>query len=324
MKLLAPLRHSSEVEPLLQAGAEQFYFGITPPDWQQRFSQSWINRRAPVSAGVPNLADFRLLLERAAGYPVYVALNAPYYPAGALELLTGFSQRLLKMGAAGLIVADLDLLLALADAGLAAKLHLSSLATCTNPGSAAFFQELGIGRIILPRHLSLAEIGASLVPGIEFEVFLLNDGCVFEEGLCATTHAAGAFCLQDGAAAEGVSARNRDSYEFWKWTLNHCGCKTSRGYPVGPCGLCALPKLLQLGISSLKVVGREASLVRKTASVRLAARALQLARANACPEDIREAVIALRGGAPLCRDGHLCYYPDVWSVEGHKPGEVAC
>jgi U32 family peptidase len=323
MKLLAPLRHSSEVVPLLEAGAEEFYCGITPPDWQQRFSQSWINRRAPASAGVPDLADFRELQARAAGTPVYVALNAPFYPAGALELLAGFSKTLLELGAAGLIVADLDLLLTLAEAGLAAKLHLSSLATCTNPGAAAFFRELGIGRIILPRHLSLAEIEACQVPGLEFEVFLLNDGCVFEEGLCATTHAAGALCLQDGAGAEGISAENLESYEFWKWTLNHCGCKTSRGYPVGPCGLCALPRLSQLGISSLKVVGREASLSRKVASVRLAAQALKLARAGAGPEEIRAAVIELRGGASLCRDGHLCYYPDVWSA-GASAREVAC
>lgn len=323
MKLLAPLRHSSEVDPLLAAGAEEFYCGLTPPDWQQRFSQSWINRRAPASAGVADLADFRQLLTRAAGHPVYVTLNAPYYPAGAMELLRGFSHTLLEAGAAGLIVADLDLLLTLADAGLAQKIHLSSLATCTNPASAAFFRELGVGRIILPRHLSLAEIEACRIPGLEFEVFLLNDGCVFEEGLCATTHAAGALCLNDGAAAPGVSAGKLESYEFWKWTLNHCGCKTSRGYPVGPCGLCALPRLRQLGIHSLKVVGREASLPRKVASVSLAALALKLARAGAGPEEIRTAVIELRGGASLCRGGHLCYYPDIWD-EKPPAAETAC
>ncbi len=322
MKLLAPLRDSSEVETLLAAGAEEFYCGITPPDWQERFSQSWINRRSPGSAGVADHTDFKRILARASGRPVFVALNAPYYPAEALEMLTEFSTALLDAGASGLIVADLDLLLTLAEAGLAAKIHLSSLATCTNPGSAAFYQELGVSRIILPRHLTLAEIEASLVPGLEFEAFLLNDGCVFEEGLCATTHAAGAFCLNDGEETQGVSGQTLENYEFWKWTLNHCGCKTNRGYPVGPCGLCALPRLLQIGMSSLKVVGREASLPRKEASVRLAAMALKLARAGAGPEEIRVAVIELRGGASLCQGGHLCYYPDVWA--GQEPEGVKC
>lgn len=321
MKLLAPLRYSAEVEPLLAAGAEEFYCGLTPPSWQQRFGQSWINRRAPAAAGVADLADFERILALAAGRPVYVTLNAPYYPAGSLDLLAAFSTLLLKNGASGLIVSDLDLLLTLVDAGLASRLHLSSLATCTNPGAAAFFQQLGVSRIILPRHLTLKEIEQNLLPGLEFEVFLLNDGCVFEEGLCATTHAAGTFCLQDGEETRGLSAQTRDGYGFWKWTLNHCGCRTNHGYPIGPCGLCALPRLLRAGVASLKVVGREASLERKEAAVRLAAMALGLARSGAGAGEIREAVIARRGAAALCRGAHLCYYPDVWDGQGE---EVAC
>ena len=322
MKLLAPLRNSTEVEPLLAAGAEEFYCGLNPTDWQEHFSQSWVNRRAPSSAGVSDLADFQQIISRASGRPVYVALNAPFYPAGALEMLVEFSAAILAEGASGLIVADLDLLLTLVEAGMASQIHLSSLATCTNPGSAGFYQGLGVSRIVLPRHLTLDEIEATLVPGVEFEVFLLNDGCVFEEGLCATTHSAGVFCLNDGEQTPALSERTLDGYDFWKWTLNHCGCRTSRGYPVGPCGLCALPRLLAAGISSLKVVGREASLARKEASVRLASMALDLTRGGAGPEEIREAVIALRGGASLCRGAHLCYYPDVWA--GQKREERPC
>jgi hypothetical protein len=103
-----------------------------------------------------------------------------------------------------------------------------------------------------------------------------------------------------------------ERYEFWKWTLNNCGCQTSRGYTLGPCGLCALPRLAKLGIASLKVVGREASLARKEASVRLVAIALALAGRGAGAEAIRNAVVEERGAPELCRDAHLCYYPDVW------------
>jgi len=322
MNLLAPLRHASEVAPLLAAGAEEFYCGLTPPDWQRCFGRSWINRRAPASAGVTDLRELRQILRQAAGNPVFVTLNAPFYPAGSLAMLTEFSQQLLDEGVAGLIVADHDLLLTLVETGLASKIHLSSLATCTNPGAVAFYQGLGIVRIILPRHLTLAEIGACRLPGIEMEVFLLNDGCVFEEGLCATTHAAGPFCLEDGMGSPHLSAATGDRYAFWKWTLNHCGCSTSRGYPIGPCGLCALPELQRLGIDSLKVVGREASLPRKETSVRLASQALQLANSGADPAEIREAVIGVRGGASLCRGQHLCYYPDIWKHDAVE--ELAC
>ncbi|MCX7172263.1 MAG: U32 family peptidase, partial [Proteobacteria bacterium] len=169
-----------------------------------------------------------------------------------------------------------------------------------------------VRRIVLPRHLTLDEIGEILIPDLEFEVFLLNDGCVFEEGLCATTHAAGAFCTLDGEGTQGISPETLERYAFWKWTLNHSGCRTGNGYPMGPCGLCAIPRLLAAGIAGFKVVGREASLARKAASVRIAAQALRLAKAGAEPQDIRESVVALRGSPQMCEQRHLCYYPDLW------------
>jgi len=214
------------------------------------------------------------------------------------------------VGVAALIVAEWELLLALSEQGLAPRLHISSLASCRNPGAAAFYRSLGVARVILPRHMTLGEIEATAIPGLEFEAFVLNDGCVFEEGICSTTHALGTFCLADRVG--GKFGRLDERYEFWKWTQNNCGCQTSRGYTLGPCGLCALPRLARLGIASLKVVGREASLARKVASVRLAATALKLSEEGARQEDIRAAIIALRGAPELCQDAHLCYYPDVW------------
>lgn len=319
MKILAPIKASAEAGPLIEAGADEFFCGLTPPGWEERFSQNWANRRAPLSAGVEDLDDFQRLLSAAAGRPVYVALNAPYYPPGGVELLAEFGRRLLDLGASALIIADMELLLDLAESGYASRVHVSSLATCNNSGSAAFFRELGVSRIILPRHLTIQEIEAILVPGVEFETFLLNDGCVYEEGLCATTHAAGSFCLEDGAGTEGVLAETLERYEFWKWTLTHCGCQTSKGYPVGPCGLCALPRFLKAGIASLKVVGREASLERKLKAVELAATTLALARNGETQEGIRTAVINLRGAAAMCQNAHLCYYPDVW--QGQQSGQ---
>jgi U32 family peptidase len=312
VKILAPLKSSAEVTSLLGAGADEFFCGLTPPDWEKHYGQAWANRRAPASAGIPDVADFERAVRLASGRPIYVALNAPYYPPGGVEMLAEFGALLLEKGAAALIVADMDLLLALVEGGVAGKLHVSSLATCNNPGSAAFFRDLGVSRVILPRHLTLREIEEITVPGLELEAFLLNDGCVFEEGLCATTHAAGTFCLGDGEGTEGLAPEAFERYAFWKWTLNHCGCQTSRGYPVGPCGLCALPRLLHLGIASFKVVGREASLPRKEKAVELAASALGIARAGGSPEEIRQGVIGLRGAAPMCEGAHLCYYPDVW------------
>jgi len=312
LKILAPLRNSEEVLPLCDAGAQEFYCGLTPPGWEQAFGQASVHRRNPKSAGVPSVDDMRRIVALAHPRPVFATLNAPSYPAGAVPRLVEFGRRLLDdVGVAALIVAEWELLLALCDQGLAPRLHISSLASCRNPGAAAFYRSLGVARVILPRHMTLSEIEATAISGLEWEVFVLNDGCVFEEGICATTHALGSFCLADRLG--GKFGRLDERYEFWKWTQNNCGCQTSRGYTLGPCGLCALPRFARLGVASLKVVGREASLARKAASVRLAAVALGLTEGGARPADIRAAVVAERGAPELCENAHLCYYPDVWS-----------
>ena len=314
MKILAPLRSSEEVLPLLAEGAHEFYCGLTPPGWNEIFGQAWVHRRNPRSAGVSGLEDLRRIVDLALPRPVYATLNAPSYPAGAVPRLVDFGRLLLdEVGVAALIVAEWELLLALCEQGLGPRLHVSSLASCRNPGAAAFYRSLGVSRVILPRHMTLREIEETAIPGLEWEVFALNDGCVFEEGICATTHAFGPFCMNDRLAAR--SGRLDRRYEFWKWTLNNCGCQTNRGYTLGPCGLCALPRLARIGVTSLKVVGREASLARKAASVRLAAVALNHAERGAGPDDIRASVVSMRGAPELCENAHLCYYPDVWTGE---------
>lgn len=315
MKVLAPLRHSGEVSALREAGAGEFYCGLQPPDWEQTFGSAWANRRSVRSAGVGDLDDLRRIVALANELPVYATLNSPSYPAGAVPRLVEFGRMLLdEIGIRALIVAEWELLLALVDEGLAPRLHVSSLASCRNAGAAAFYRSLGVARVILPRHMTLAEIEATAVEGLEFETFVLNDGCVFEEGLCATTHELGTYCMNDRVGGKYVQLDER--YEFWRWLQNNSGCQTSRGITLGPCGLCALPRLSRAGVASLKVVGREASLARKAASVRLAAAALGSARAGAGPEHLREQVIGLRGAPELCCDAHLCYYPDVWCDEG--------
>jgi len=315
ISILAPVRNAGEVAALLSAGADEFYCGLQPQGWKNAFGTAWANRRHPDSAGVSSVPALRDMVAAAGSAPVYVALNAPHYPPGAVEILVDFGTQLLQDAKVrALIVADMDLMLALIDAGHANEIHLSSLAAVTNAGSARFFRSLGISRIILPRHLTLSEIEHCVVDGLDFEAFVLNDGCVFEEGLCATTHDAGPFCLADGDGLTDLPPGTGERYAFFKWTQNNCGCSSSRGFPLGPCGLCAIPRLQAAGVRSLKVVGREASLDRKFASVKLTAMARDVALKGGGPVSIREATIALRGAASLCRQARACYYPDVWKA----------
>jgi putative protease len=332
MKILAPIREHDELEMLLAAGADEFYCGVTPREWLERYSGAiWMNRRSPKGSGLDDLGTLRRLADdvHAAGKEIFVTLNAPYYTAEQIPLVLGLARRLGdECGVNALIVSDVNLLMRLSDERLACKLHVSSVAASLNVEAIRFLSNFGPTRVVLPRSLTLPEIAGitkALGDAMEIEVFLLNDGCAFEEGFCATTHhhSVGAFCtslseMQTRFEWHGprLTARrerwlraNLDEYRRYVWYLNGNGCgSTAKGLPYGPCGLCAVSDLQRAGVASLKVVGREASAFKKMASVKMAYDVVSRARRGQERFQIVERARSLRGEPQHCDAGYMCYY----------------
>lgn len=326
MKLLAPVSNPEEVEPLIRSGAEEIYCGLVPAAWVAKEDPAhWLNRRSAKGANLQTLEQLEAVVRTAHGrnVPVFLTLNAHHYQERQIPAIVDMARTVAAVGVDALIVSDLTLICALRDAGVDTVVHLSSLGVCINREAALFYAELGVNRIILPRHLSLADIDAvvTAVPDLEFEVFLLNDGCVYEEGHCLTTHEWGAFCLESwdfgfrplgeeaaarhGAAWEATLA----DYQRFRWFQNNAGCSTSsRGLPQGPCSLCFLPRFAAAGVASLKVVGREAAAVRKLASVQLAGAVLRTWRESRRAEAVVARARGLRDAPDLCDTGYMCYF----------------
>ncbi|MCU1275433.1 MAG: hypothetical protein JWO48_2864 [Bryobacterales bacterium] len=332
MKVLAPIREFDELEMLAASGAEELYCGIMPREWAERYQGAvWLNRRSPKGSSVGGYAELKRLVDgaHALRIPVFITLNAPYYAAEQIPLVMDLSKRLSdEIGVDALIVSDINLLAGLSDEHLTAALHVSSVAATLNTEAVRFLMNFGPRRIILPRSLTLAEvesITAAVRDQVEIEVFVLNDGCAFEEGFCATTHhhSVGAFCTSlsemraefewDGrmftSRRERWLRRNLEDYREWVWYLNGNGCgATAKGLPYGPCGLCAIPDLLRMGVASLKIVGRESSAFKKLASVKMVRDIVDRARAGAPKLHVIERAISLRQEPEHCRSGYMCYY----------------
>ena len=332
MKLLAPIRALDELEMLAAAGAEELYCGIVPQEWADRYQgAAWLNRRAPRNGSLETYREMRELTDAAGklSIPVFVTLNAPYYTAEQLPLVADLASRLaLECGVKAFIVSDIPLLETFSGMQLPADLHVSSVAASLNVEAVRFLQEFGPTRIVLPRSVTLAEIREiteAVRDELEIEVFLLNDGCAFEEGFCATTHhhSVGAFCTSlstmeaefewNGPFYSGRRqkwlTKNLADYREWVWYVNGNGCgSTAKGLPYGPCGLCALPQLQRIGVASLKIVGREASPFKKMASVRMAADILSRVRSGATEEALIDRARSLRGEPHHCDSGYMCYY----------------
>jgi hypothetical protein len=81
-----------------------------------------------------------------------------------------------------------------------------------------------------------------------------------------------------------------------------------KGHPAGMCGLCALPDLKNMGICSLKIVGRESSLQKKIASVLLLKKCLTYFDGEDNPQIIKLNIKRLRDIPKICDSNYMCYY----------------
>jgi putative protease len=333
MKVLAPISSYDELEMLAESGAEEFYCGIVPREWLDRYTGAvWLNRRSPKGGSLETLADLKRLVDGAHrfGIPVFITLNAPYYTSEQLSWVMELARRLDgEVGVDALIVTDINLLMQLSRAKLNAELHVSSVAATLNTEAIRFLLQFGPSRIILPRSLTIPEIeeiATAIRDEVELEAFMLNDGCAFEEGFCSTTHhhTVGAFCTSlsemdtefERTGGRELTRRqnarlrrNLTDYREWIWYVNGNGCgSTPNGLPYGPCGLCAIHEFQRIGIASLKIVGREASPFKKLASVRMVRAIVDQVRGGSDKLIVIERAKSLRGDRKHCDSGYMCYY----------------
>jgi hypothetical protein len=331
MRIVAPVSRVAEIAPLAQAGASELYCGLLPPEWLGRFHALNANRRP--SGNLTRYEDLAAAVEQAHahGATLSLVLNAQHYSAAQAEAAVQVAQRFADLGGDALIVSDLGLVQLLAARFPALRVHVSSVATCRNAAAARLCHELGARRLILPRDVTLAEaVGiAAAVPEMEVEAFVLNDGCIFEEGACHTIHLpgqlGGPICLdryqysyrrRDGRELSSrLAARLRENdaeYERWLWYRFSCGFSTTpQGLPFGPCGLCAVPALQRGRAAAVKIAGREAPTARKLASVTMVRTVLERLAAGASDAEVCDCAMRLRPSLEHCATGYMCYYPEV-------------
>ena len=340
MKILAPLSDVNEVAALSHAGADEFFCGLFPKGWFERWGRAaWPNRRGPGPANIEHLEDLARLAdavhaERQQGdsdvsLPLFVAMNQQFYSDAQADFLLEQARWISERGAAdALIVTDPGFMRLLHRELPQLPLFASTVSVALNAESALFLHELGCQRVILSRHLHLEELRElqAAIPEVQLEVFLLNDDCYFEEGFCSTAHALpgfGVYCMtpwEIEVTRDGHGLLDDpDEKERWDFLIEeHLELQRSlshRGYgqgdtslPLGPCGLCAIPEIIEMGIHSGKIVGREAGLYRKLRSVQAVRYVRDAYLDSHDTSGTKQKALDLRGDARGCADGFFCYY----------------
>ena len=183
----------------------------------------------------------------------YVALNTLVFDRELAEV----EQAIRRCAAAGvdaLIVQDLGVARLARAVAPSLPLHASTQMTCTDAGAVELARSLGASRVILARELSLDDIAAiRRSTDVELEVFVHGALCIAYSGQCLTSEAIGGRSANRGACAQAcrlpydllVDGQPRDLGD--------------RAYLLSPEDLEAsalVPRLIELGVRSLKIEGR--------------------------------------------------------------------
>lgn len=337
MRIAAPIDSVDEVDPVIDAGADELFVGVQD-DASMRLHADSPNRRY----GHASLRSFDALrtvvrLAHARHVEVRLALNNLCYDADGWRMV---GHQLAEGAAAGV---DAFLLPDPGAVALARELvpgvaiHASTVALCHNASAVAMYRDLGVSRVVLDRQLRLPEIRelVASAPGVEFEAFLMNDGCYNVDGHCWCVHAprfprvalpfsAGVKTLTRRLPMPFLARLYRGMYpcvlEGRALTVLGAGTDapaieralrtrfSQKGLQFR-CGLCALPALLAAGVHSVKVVGRGYPTDKKIRDVRAARKSLTLAEWGLAGPDFHrhaERQFALARGFPCGR--RYCYY----------------
>lgn len=188
LKIVSGVDRVDELDALVDAGADELYCGIWRRDEISHGNQA-LNRRDGSAFSLQGLEEMEALLDRARqrDVPVYLALNA-FYSDHSLDLALEQFRDASALRPAGVIVADVALLRAIRDSGYDGKVIVSVGGTAFNREAVRFYAEMGAGRVILPRHIHPKEFSNFRDEAIELEILVLEDRCVFVDGLCNWHH----------------------------------------------------------------------------------------------------------------------------------------
>lgn len=313
MRIISPVDNFAESAALMQAGANELYGGYLPDDWESYGLAASLNQRTFTGAQISSeqeLADI-ISLAHDQGGSFSLTLNAPYYIENQTAFLIDYVARMVNLGIDGLILADPGILRVLKKQHPRLEMHASTLAHLSNAGAVKFMQSQGVQRVVLPRHLNVADMGSIVeqVPDIKFDAFFLVGKCPNTEGLCTFHHSSPDKIwpceipyevqpLHGSGSNALVSAMQRQ--KGWAETNRRHGC-----------GLCAVPHLKTAGVSGLKLVGRGAPAAQKVRNVTLTREFVMLAEECTNFSAYRSQAMSAhkeRFGA-ACHQ-NVCYYPE--------------
>ena len=328
MNIFAPINPSSDISALSTV-ADEFYCGVMDPTWESIHTPYIGYNTRGFSGSRANFPTWEALAQtisqsNAYGIGCYLTVNTHNLTTNQLPLIRDIVQKFKLIGGAGIICSDLNGLVIAKNEGL--RTYLSTNMTVYNIRALHYLERYyDFDRIILSRDMTIEDIRhIREATDKEIEVFGQNLGCRFSNGLCFCTH----HCRQGGMCKSSMEStwcyhplqKQLSFSDLYEIKLNHF--IYSEFLLQNACALCSLYDFLDMGINSIKVVGRELNNQNVMASCALLRTGIQLARQSKnrevfwhhlqCSSEI--------GFADCCKWGLQCYYPEVANPAWIKGG----
>jgi len=318
MTALVPLNNASALHRLHEAGVGEVYVGFHDDEWERRFGAAELNRMSGFGreANPFSFQEMCALIAQAAerGMRAFVCFNATSYaPDQHAFIAETYLPQLSAAGAHGIIVSSQALIGAAREVGLGVT--MSTIAGVYNARLAAHYRDRGATRVIIPRDVSVDEIAGIMeaVLELEYEVFLMRNGCMFSDSHCLGCHRKGkpSLCTSLRTGRWRIAISEGEEEGFLGRALENEQLLND-DYHRRTCGLCALWRFEQLGVDAYKVVGRGDDVDDLCFDAALVVRNAQLARECATEDDYLARMERPRDPGTLCgMRGLSCYYPDV-------------
>lgn len=289
MKITVGLGSIDDYLSYTEAGADEFFCGYVPYEWMEGGGLIYpLNRREVLyyNVQIGSESEMEILAElvRQKKKPVTVALNGLFYAPHQYSMIAKLITRLFSIGFSSFIVGDMALLVFLKQTiKLPITIHVSGELSETNHLMIDEMRLLDAKRIIFHRKVTPTEMKSCieyqkklhLDEPMEYEAFALNEMCHFTGAFCSSLHCdelapscrlpyrlikLGEKKNSNILAKKRTTNMNIDNTQ----SLNSIDEPEEEPelfddeYLLGRsgCGLCALRKLQDAGITHLKLVSR--------------------------------------------------------------------
>ena len=265
-EILAPAGDRACMEAAISQGADAVYFGL----------ESFNARHRATNFSSDELPEIMGWLHRSR-VRGYVALNTLVFSdelTTAEELLC----RIARARVDAIIVQDWGLARLAREVAPDVEIHASTQMTLSEPRGLALAKELGVTRAVLPRELSVEEIGRVVkATDLPVEIFVHGALCVSYSGQCLTSEAIGGRSANRGQCAQACRQPYGILIDGKRWE------RAQGPYVLSPLDLASpeiIHQLAELGVASLKIEGRLKGPEYVATTVRTYRKAVEAARMN--------------------------------------------